>query len=72
MSFRNKNMTSFTNSSASSRKLFIPITKGSTFGPINKRQKKEAERRVQHVRVQGPYIKSKWSNILIAFSQEDL
>jgi hypothetical protein len=27
---------------------------------------------VQHVRVQGPFIKSKWSHIPITFSQEDL
>jgi hypothetical protein len=26
---------------------------------------------VQHVGVQGPFIKSKWSHIPIAFSQED-
>jgi hypothetical protein len=35
-------------------------------------QKKEAQRRVQHVGVQGPFIKSKWSHIPITFSQEDL
>jgi hypothetical protein len=27
---------------------------------------------VQHVRIQGPFIKSKWSHIPITFSQEDL
>jgi hypothetical protein len=27
---------------------------------------------VQHVRVQGPFIKSIWSHVLITFSQEDL
>jgi hypothetical protein len=37
-----------------------------------KKQKKEAQRRVQHVGVQGPFIKSKWSHIPITFSQEDL
>jgi hypothetical protein len=31
-----------------------------------------SERRVQHVGVQGPFIKSKWSHIPITFSQEDL
>ena len=36
------------------------------------KQKKEAQRRVQHVGVQGPYIKSKWSHVPITFSQEDL
>jgi hypothetical protein len=35
-------------------------------------QKKEAQRRVQHVGVQGPFIKSKWSHVPITFSQEDL
>jgi hypothetical protein len=53
-------------------KLVLPITSGSTFEPDNKRQKKEAQRRVQHVGVQGPFIKSKWSHIPITFSQEDL
>jgi hypothetical protein len=38
----------------------------------NKKQKKEAQRRVQHVGVQGPFIRSKWSHIPITFSQEDL
>jgi hypothetical protein len=53
-------------------KLVLPITGGSTSEPNNKRQKKEAQRRVQHVGVQGPFIKSKWSHIPITFSQEDL
>jgi hypothetical protein len=45
---------------------------GPSFNPANKRQKKEAQRRVQHVGVQGPYIKSKWSHIPTTFYQEDL
>jgi hypothetical protein len=53
-------------------KLVLPITGGSTSEPDNKRKKKEAQRRVQHVGVQGPFIKSKWSHIPISFSQEDL
>jgi hypothetical protein len=53
-------------------KLVLPITGGSSFEPANKRQKNEAQRRVQHVGVQGPFIKSKWSHIPITFSQEDL
>jgi hypothetical protein len=56
----------------STTKLVLPITGGSSSEPANKKQKKEAERRVQHVGVQGPFIKSKWSHILITFSQEDL
>jgi hypothetical protein len=51
-------------------KLVLPITGGSSFEPVNK--KKEAQRRVQYVEVQGPYIKSKWSHVSITFSQEDL
>jgi hypothetical protein len=50
----------------------LPITGGSGSEPANKKQKKEAQRRVQHVGVQGPFIKSKWSHIPITFSQEDL
>jgi hypothetical protein len=57
---------------ASATKLVLPITGGSCSEPANKKQKKEAQRRVQHVGVQGPFIKSKWSHIPITFSQEDL
>jgi hypothetical protein len=53
-------------------KLVLPITGGSSSEPANKKQKKEAQRRVQHVGVQGPFIKSMWSHIPITFSQEDL
>jgi hypothetical protein len=60
------------NSQPSVTKLVLPITGGSTFEPDNKRRNKEAQRRVQHVGVQGPFIKSKWSHIPITFSQEDL
>jgi hypothetical protein len=55
----------------SATKLVLPITGGSSSEPANKMQKKEAQRRVQHVGVQGPFIKSKWSHIQITFSQED-
>jgi hypothetical protein len=48
------------------------ITDGSSFEPANKKQKKEAQKKVQHVGVQGLYIKSKWSHVPITFSQEDL
>jgi hypothetical protein len=48
----------------SATKLVLPITGGSSSEPANKKQKKEAQRRVQHVGVQGP--------IPITFSQEDL
>jgi hypothetical protein len=56
----------------SATKLVLPITGGSSSEQANKKQKKEAQRRVQHVGVQGPFIKSKWSHISITFSQEDL
>jgi hypothetical protein len=56
----------------SATKLVLPITDGSSSEPANKKQKKEAHRRVQHVGVQGPIIKSKWSHVPITFSQEDL
>jgi hypothetical protein len=67
-------MASFNNQAevASTMKLVLPITGGSCSEPANKKQKKEAQRRVQHVGVQGPFIKSKWSHIPITFSQEDL
>jgi hypothetical protein len=68
-------MASFSNQaevSSATKLLVLPITGGSGSEPANKKQKKEAQRRVQHVGVQGPFIKSKWSHIPITFSQEDL
>jgi hypothetical protein len=67
-------MASFGNQAeaASATKLVLPITGGSCSEPANKKEKKDAHRRVQHVGVQGPFIKSKWSHIPITFSQEDL
>jgi hypothetical protein len=56
----------------SATKLVLLITGGSSSELANKKQKKEAQRRVQHVGVQGPFIKSKWSHIPITFSQEEL
>jgi hypothetical protein len=66
-------MASFNNQAkvASAMKLVLLITGGSCSEPANKKQKKEAQRRVLHVGVQGPFIK-KWSHIPITFSQEDL
>jgi hypothetical protein len=52
----------------SATKLVLPITGGSSSEPANKKQNKEAQRRVQHVGVQGPFIKSKWSHVSITFS----
>jgi hypothetical protein len=67
-------MASFNNQvvAPSVTKLVLPITSGSSSELANKNQKKEAQRRVQHVGVEGPFIKSKWSHIPITFSQEDL
>jgi hypothetical protein len=56
----------------SATKLVLPITGGSSYEPANKKQKNEAQRKVHHVGVQGPIIKSKWSHVPITFSQEDL
>jgi hypothetical protein len=53
-------------------KMVLLITGRSSSEPANKKQKKEAQRRVQHVVVQGPFVRSKWSHIPITFSQEDL
>jgi hypothetical protein len=58
--------------SPSATKLVFPITDSSSSEPANKKQKKEAQRRVQHIGVQGPFIMSKWSHLPITFSQEDL
>jgi hypothetical protein len=58
--------------SPSAMKLVLPITGDSSFERANKKQKKEAQIRVQHVGAKGPFIKSKWSHVLITFSQEDL
>jgi hypothetical protein len=51
-------MASFNNQAevASATKLVLSITGGSCSEPANKNQK-EAQRRVQHVGVQGPFIK---------------
>jgi hypothetical protein len=50
----------------------LVLTGDSSSELANKKYKKEAQRRVQHVGVQGPFIKSKWSHVPITFSQEDL
>jgi hypothetical protein len=67
-------MASFSNQvvAPSTTKLVLPITGGSSGEPANKKQKKETRIRVQHVGVQGPFLRSKWSHIPITFSHEDL
>jgi hypothetical protein len=67
-------MASFNNEAevASATKMVLSITGDSCSEPANKKQKKEAQRRVHHVGVQEPFIKSKGSHIPITFSQEDL
>jgi hypothetical protein len=62
-----KSMAVHQTSSPSLENLVFPITGGSSFKLINKKQKKETQRRVQHVGVLGPYIKSKWSHIPLPF-----
>jgi hypothetical protein len=49
-------------------KLVLPITGGSSSELASKKQKQEAQRRVQHVGVQGPFIKSNWYHVRITFS----
>ena len=63
-------MVSFNNQvvAPSVTKLVLPITGDSSSEPANKEKKKKAERRVQHVGVQGPFVRSKWSHIPITFS----
>jgi hypothetical protein len=64
-------MASFNNQAevpSATKLLVLSIIGGSGSEPANKKQKKEAQRRVQHVGVQGPFIKSKWSHIPITFS----
>jgi hypothetical protein len=53
-------MASFSNQVEASlaTKLVLPITGDSGSEPAYKKQKKEAQRRVQHVGVQGTFIKS--------------
>jgi hypothetical protein len=67
-----KSMASHQASSSTLKKLVLPNTGGSSFELNNKKEKKEAQRRVHHVSAQGPYIKTKWSHIPITFAQEDL
>ena len=65
-------MASFNNhvKAPSATKLVLPITGGLSLEPANKKQKKEAQRSVQHVGVQGPFIKSKWSLLGVCFVAE--
>jgi hypothetical protein len=68
-------MASFNNQaevSSTMKLLVLPITGGSSSEPANKKQKKEAQRRVQYVGVQGPFIKSKWSLLGLCFVAEGL
>jgi hypothetical protein len=37
----------------------------------NKRQRREYYRQVNHVAVEGPIMRTKWSHILVTFSQDD-
>jgi hypothetical protein len=67
-----KSIASHHTSSSKMEKLALRITGGSSFEPCKRKQRKESQRRVQHVGVQGPYIKTKWSHIPITFSQDDL
>jgi hypothetical protein len=52
-------------------KLVLPITGGSSYELANKRQKKEAYIRVQHVGVQGPFIRRHTEDVF-AWTANDL
>jgi hypothetical protein len=53
-------------------KLVLPIIGNSSSEPANKKQNKEAQRRVQHVGVQGPFIGPSAFRSLRVFSQIEL
>ena len=53
-------------------KHIFPIMGGSSHEPPSKKEKKELQRRVNHIGVQGPFIKTRWSHMPITFSQDDL
>jgi hypothetical protein len=55
----------------SAMKLVLPITGGSSYELANKRQKKEAYIRVQHVGVQGPFIRRHTEDVF-AWTANDL
>ena len=49
----------------------FPITGGSALEPATKKQKKDFERRVSHIGVQGPHVRTIWSHVSIVFTQDD-
>ncbi|WVZ51658.1 hypothetical protein U9M48_002780 [Paspalum notatum var. saurae] len=60
------------NSIVPASKHIFPIMGGSSCEPETKNQKKGHQRRVNHIGIQGPYIKSRWSHVPITFDQNDL
>jgi hypothetical protein len=50
----------------------LTITGGSNTDFVNKRQWRDYYRQVNHVVVEGPVTKTKWSHIPITFSVEDI
>ena len=52
--------------------MILPIQGGSAHGFENKRQRKDYFRQVSHISVQGPMVASKWSDIPISFTLDDL
>jgi hypothetical protein len=48
------------------------ITGGSNLSFENKRQKREHCRQVNHVAVEGPIVRTKWSHIQITFTKADI
>jgi hypothetical protein len=48
------------------------ITGGSNLSFENKRQKREHCRQINHVAVEGPIVRTKWSHIQITFTKADI
>jgi hypothetical protein len=48
------------------------ITEGSNLSFENKRQRREYYHQVNHVAIEGPITRTKWSHVSITFSQDDI
>ena len=52
-------------------KRVLPITGGSSCEPLAKRVRKEHERSVTHIGIQGPSVRTPWSHVPITFTEKD-
>ena len=50
---------------------FFPITRGFGSEPLSRKLRKEFQRSVAHIGVQGPFVKAAWSHVPITFTQND-